>query len=343
MPTPPISPIRLGVVGLGLIWGVHRDVLKRLPESFAITALCARNPERRAAAADFPAARLFSDYQALVAAPEVDAVVVLTPIALNAPVALAALRAGKDVYVEKPLADSLAAAQAVAAAAQACGRQVRVLEQFLSAPQWQDLAAIIASGEIGDLAMWDRTAHHYIGSERDPWGFGAITWRRDGQVPLGPLWDGGIHEIAVHQRLFGQPATVLATARTLRHEHGPYDLINMQFTYRSGLSGMFSHSGYLGGRRNHFHLRGTRGLIAIEGDQLHIEEKFGDRARTQTVAVVDQHLAMWTGFAAGTTAYTIDDALRDIATLDAVQRSIASGRPVELGAPLGATSASSSR
>ena len=85
-----MRPTRLGVVGMGLIWSrVHQPHLARLQDVFELVAFCDVSTDRRAAiAADFPQARVMSDYHELLAMPEVEAVLVLTPIALNETVAL---------------------------------------------------------------------------------------------------------------------------------------------------------------------------------------------------------------------------------------------------------------
>src|SRR3712207_4967569 len=105
-------PIRLGVIGAGLIWlRRHQATLAAMPEAFVPVAFADPSEQRRQQAGEmFPTAVVVSDYQALLALPEVDVALVLTPIQLNAPVALAALQAGKDVIMEKPIARSVAEA-----------------------------------------------------------------------------------------------------------------------------------------------------------------------------------------------------------------------------------------
>src|SRR5690606_25884666 len=103
-------PVRLGVIGAGLIWiRRHQATLATLQDVFRPVAFADPSEERRGQAAEqYPDAAMVSDYQDLLALPDVEAVLVLTPIALNAQVALAALQAGKDVIMEKPIARSAA-------------------------------------------------------------------------------------------------------------------------------------------------------------------------------------------------------------------------------------------
>src|SRR2546423_9522307 len=98
-----MQPIRLGVIGAGLIWiRTHQPILETMQDAFVPVAFCDLSEQRRAALRDeYPDAPVLDDYHKLLALSEVDAALVLTPIASNAPVAQAALRAGKHVIMEK--------------------------------------------------------------------------------------------------------------------------------------------------------------------------------------------------------------------------------------------------
>src|SRR5690349_4476182 len=104
----PSSTVAIGVIGCGQIaQAVHLPVLSRLP-GVRVTALADTDATRLSqAAARVPRAACFSDYARLLATPEVDAVVICAPPALHAEVAVAALKANKHVYLEKPLATTL--------------------------------------------------------------------------------------------------------------------------------------------------------------------------------------------------------------------------------------------
>jgi predicted dehydrogenase len=119
-------PLRVGVVGCGVIAQVmHLHYLRELGDRFAVTEVCDLSPaSRRFAATMFPGAREHEDWHGLVQAP-LDAVLVLTS-GSHAPVAIAAASSGLDVFVEKPLAFSVAEGRAVAAAAQQSGVVVMV-------------------------------------------------------------------------------------------------------------------------------------------------------------------------------------------------------------------------
>src|SRR5579875_2568368 len=124
------SRLNIAVVGVGY-WG------KNLLRTFArlatarVTHLCDLDPGRQAALkAEHPALSVTGDYAALLARPDVAAVVLATPPSRHHAMALAALRAGKHVWVEKPLALTAADGRELVAAARAAGRVLFVDETF---------------------------------------------------------------------------------------------------------------------------------------------------------------------------------------------------------------------
>jgi len=114
----PPEPLRLGVIGLGAVaQAVHLPLLAKHPELFAATAVCELSPSTRAVVADrlgVPAERRFADAGELLALDDLDAVAILTSGSHGA-LAIAAAKAGLAVFCEKPLAYTLAEADALAA------------------------------------------------------------------------------------------------------------------------------------------------------------------------------------------------------------------------------------
>ncbi|MEZ4734472.1 MAG: Gfo/Idh/MocA family oxidoreductase [Caldilineaceae bacterium] len=329
-----MQPIRLGVIGQGLIWQrVHQPVLATLQEAFMPVALCDVAEERRAMAAQaFPTAQVFADYQQLLQQPEVDAALVLTPIAFNAPIALAALAAGKDVIMEKPIARSVAEGQQLIDAARRRGRRLFVLEQLGYRQAETILAAQVAAGAIGDLVLWERVQHLEADTAQGAMRYDSTSWRKEANFPLGALFDGGIHLIAAHSKVFGTPQKVTATGRKLRAGYGDFDQVTMFFAYANGVTGFFSHSAYLPPAKNYFYLHGTTGAIAVEPQRLVIE-KAGQPAEVIDLPAEHAYTNMWQALRAAyhngqDPYYTAARALQDVAILEAVDQSMREGQGV---------------
>lgn len=328
--------IRLGVIGLGLIWQrAHKPTLATCQDAITPVALCDTTAERRATAAvDFPTAQILPDNHALLQLPEVDTVLVLTPIAYNAPIALAALAAGKDVIMEKPIARSVAEGQALVDTARRMGRRLFVLEQLAYRQAESILAAQLAAGAIGDLILWERVQHLEADTAQGAMRYDSTPWRKEANFPLGALFDGGIHLIAAHSKVFGMPQKVMATGRKLRAGYGDFDQVTMCFEYSNGVTGLFSHSAYLPPVKNYFYLHGTTGAITVEPQRLLIE-KLGQPSESIALPQEHAYTTMWQALIAAyqngeEPYYTAERALQDVAILEGVAQSIQQGQGVAI-------------
>ncbi len=333
-----MKPVRLGIIGPGLIWQFkHRPVLNTLNGDFAVTAFCASSDRHKAdVARDYPGVPFVTDLDTFLQRDDVDAVVVLTPIHLNGPVALAALRAGKDVFLEKPMAHKLEDGQALVETAEQMGKRLWVLEQDAYAHRWRLARDVIQSGEIGELVVYDQVVHWPL--DEGPYargGYGKTAWRIQPDFPLGIMFDGGHHQIAALSTLFGKASWVFASGVSLRPTFGEYDHVLMQFGYAGRLRGTLSYSSLLGAGRNYFHIRGTEGLVTVEDDRLIVARDDG-ATRTVELPAEDAHEQMWRALAQCIAQdrepeYSKECALRDLAILFGVERAIKTGDKVLLG------------
>ena len=323
-----MQPFRLGVIGAGLIWiRTHKPILETMQDAFVPVAFCDLSEQRRAALKDeHPDAPVLDDYHKLLELQDVDVVLVLTPIASNAPVATDALRAGKHVIMEKPIARSVTEGRALVDLARKSGRMLCVTEQMGYRQAEAMLADTIASGEIGDLVLWDRVMHLEADPAPGPMRYESTPWRKQADFPLGTMFDGGIHLIAGLSKVFGIPETVAATGRKLRPEYGEYDQVAALFQYANGVTGMLSHSSYLSPVQNHFYIYGTAGGIVVEQDRL-IVKKTDQPDRVVELPDENAYVNLWQAIHQAFRAqrdpfYTPEKALHDVAILEAVDRSI---------------------
>jgi len=99
------------------------------------------------------------DYRELIARKDIDAVIVATPDHWHAPIAIEALKAGKDVYLEKPMTHTAEEARQVYETVQKTGRVLQVGSQTTSSDQWWKARKAITSGMIGQLLMSQGSYH----------------------------------------------------------------------------------------------------------------------------------------------------------------------------------------
>ena len=333
-----MKPVRLGIIGPGLIWQFkHRPALNKLSGDFAVAAFCASSDRHKAdAARDYPGVPFLTDLDTFLQRDDVDAVMALTPIPLNGPVALAALRAGKDVFVEKPMAHKLEDGQALVETAGRMGRRLWVLEQDAYAHRWRLVRDVVRSGEIGEPVVYDQVAHWPLDDgQYTRGGYGKTAWRIQPDFPLGIMFDGGHHLVAALSILFGKASWAFASGVSLRPTFGAYDHVLMQFGYAGWLRGTLSYSSLLGAGRNYFHIRGTEGLVTVEDNRLIVAR---DDGATRTVELPDEdmHEQMWRALAQCIAQnrepeYTKECALRDLSILFGVEKAIKTGEKVPLG------------
>jgi len=252
----------------------------------------------------------------------------MTPIPLNQPVAMEALGAGKDVFLEKPMATNVKDGKELVKKEKETGKHIFVLEQFAYTTFSDEMVKIVDSGRLGEILMFDRLFHGYLGinkNVRDD--YGNTKWRIDPKYPLGTLLDGGIHEIAMLSKIFGKPLSVFAAGVNYRKDYGDYDYQSMILKYKGNLIGTFGISFFLDGNRNYFIVRGTKGLSFYKDDSKIIIEENSGRKETITIKDEDPHQRMWETFSKCIEKntkpyYTTEKALDDLKILEAVKKSL---------------------
>ncbi len=197
---------RIAIVGAGNI--AKLNVAGYLEdERCDVVAVCDPFEGRAAAAAaawGVPAA--YTDLESVLADPDIDAVEILTPTNLHHDHVLAAVAAGKHVSCQKPLANSVTEARAMAAAADEAGTILRVSECYRHYPPLELAKRLIAEGAIGQpsslrlrTVVGQTDAAFQGGLTAD-----GYTWRMTSQSPGGHLFDDVIHKYAVALWLFDQ-------------------------------------------------------------------------------------------------------------------------------------------
>jgi predicted dehydrogenase len=184
---------KIGVVGLGY-WGPN--LARNFDELAQLAWICDLSPELLARqSARFPAARATSDFDELLADPEVDAVVVATPVPTHFELARRALAAGKHVLVEKPPALAGAEVEELIALAQERDLVLMPGHLLLYHPGVQKLRDLVDAGELGEVLC-------LYGNRQN---LGVI--RKDENA----LWSLGVHDLSVLLYLIGEePSEVWA-------------------------------------------------------------------------------------------------------------------------------------
>ncbi len=192
---------QVGLIGYGLAGSVfHAPLIQHTP-GLALHSIVSSQRERLLRS--FTDVHIHADVAPLLADPAVDAVVIATPNEQHAPLALAALRAGKHVLVDKPFALSTAEAVAVVDAARDAERVVCVFQNRRCDADFLSLRSVLASGTLGRVAECHSHFDRFRPQVRDRW--------RESDAPGSGLWmDLGPHLLDQMLQLFGWPEAISA-------------------------------------------------------------------------------------------------------------------------------------
>jgi predicted dehydrogenase len=261
--------LRIAVVGLGY-WGPN------LARNFAAIAGCELawccDPSAQAlerVAGRFPQARLSDDLNEVLADPALDAVALATPVPTHAETAVRVLEAGKHCFVEKPLAQSVADAERVVAAAEATGRVLMVGHLLEYHPGVQRLKQLVESRELGDRI-------YYIYGNRLNLG----KLRADENA----LWSLGAHDVSVVLHLADEePWEVVAHGESYV-QSGVEDVVFCFLRFPSGLSAHLHLSWLDPHKERRFTVVGSRRMatfddMALEGKLQVFDKGFDEGAR----------------------------------------------------------------
>ena len=294
--------IGIGVIGFGWMGRVHTSSYRRVVEHFGDLGVTPRlvlasdvSPERRAHAERLGFAATTDDWRAVVEHPEIRAISVTTPNHLHREIAIAALEAGKHVWVEKPVGRGLDDTLAVAEAARRAGAITAVGFCYRFAPAVQHARELIAAGAIGAVNHYRGVFLADYANRPDT----AASWRfhraEAGSGALGDLMahivDMTHHLVGPIERLSGRTATMYAQRPPLPVGEGTHfsrvsggelvaveneDWAGALVEFGDGTVGSLEASRVIVGPHvgMRFEVHGTQGALAWELERMNELERF---------------------------------------------------------------------
>lgn len=188
--------ISIGVIGYGywgpnLVRNFHESGVARVALVSDLNAARLDLVKRR-----YPTVETTPDHAVLIGHPDVDAVVIATPVGTHFGLAMAALRAGKHVFVEKPLTQTVEQARQLIEEADRRGLTLMVDHTFIYTGAVRKLKSLVADGELGQIYYYD-SARVNLGLF---------------QPDVNVIWDLAVHDLAILSHVFDeQPVAVSAT------------------------------------------------------------------------------------------------------------------------------------
>jgi predicted dehydrogenase len=212
-------------------------------------------------------ARVWTSFDEALNDPAIDAVYVATPVFLHAPQTMAALRAGKHVLCEKPVALNYAQASEMVRTAAATGRTLGIAYYRRMYPKLQRAKALIEAGAIGRPVLAEVFCHGWFNDED-----GRRSWLLDpAKAGGGPLYDIGSHRIDAVNFLFGQPVKASAHRSNVVHRTPVEDAATVLVEYANGARGIVDVRWHSRVVRDEFRVIGTDGemlLTPLNGPEL---------------------------------------------------------------------------
>jgi len=338
LPDPPGEKLRWAIVGLGN-FAVGEAIPGFIDSQHArMTAFVSGSPaKQKDLGARFGVSRFYdyANFDSIANDPEIDCVYIILPVGLHAEYTIRALKAGKHVLCEKPMASTSAECAAMIAAAKAAKRQLGVAYRIHFEPTNVRAKQLIDGGEIGDIRFV--SADH--GFNADP-NYGPHKWRlQKALAGGGSMFDIGIYGLNTSLMMLGQEPVELSARYIYPKDDPRFREVEGGVEYRLRMANGVSVSGsssyswspylsqqrYMGSKGSIFMKPATtydRNVIAVEGNGPNREVGAGNPL-TQFAAQID---AFSLAAKANTPHKTPGEmGLRDIRLIEAMYRSADNG------------------
>jgi predicted dehydrogenase len=281
-----VERIGVGLIGTGFMgkchamaYGAVKAVFGDVP-AIERVALCDVDQARTAKLArEWGFAQATTDWRDLLSNPEISLVSVTSPNGLHREMAVAALEAGKHVWCEKPMALTLADAEAMTKAAAKAKSQATALGYgYLRNPALQYAKALIGEGAIGEVFDFRGSVDEDYMADPDL----AWSWRLTAkEAGLGTLGDLTVHLISLAQELMGPIARLTAMVDVV-HKERPVlgsneraavendDIAHALLRFRSGARGVMTSSRVAHGRKNglRVEVHGSKGMLWLDNERM---------------------------------------------------------------------------
>jgi myo-inositol 2-dehydrogenase / D-chiro-inositol 1-dehydrogenase len=271
----------VALVGLGKISDAHFLGWREAKDA-EIRIVIDSDPTRAGAKArEYHIPEFATDLQTVLERPDVDIIDLAVPHFLHAPYSIAALKAGKHVLVEKPVATNLSDAEEMIRTAKSTGKKLMVAEPIRFSPSHKRADRLIREGELGEPFLFTTRAEFYVPPSR----FQGVNtgWRSDAEkIGGGVLLESGIHNIATATFLMGDVESVVAfRGKQTRAEITVEDTMSVLFRFKNGATGQgnFSWGARWSNYTDEFTVFGTNGVL---GNNIRTGRIFLDNGRGET-------------------------------------------------------------
>lgn len=258
---------KIGYAVLGLGIGMAHAEAAHLSERAELCALCDIDEDRLSEAHKlFPEAELYTEFEALLNDDRVDIISICLPSSMHADFSVAAMRAGKNVLIEKPVDITVKKAELIIKAEKETGMIAGVVHQNRFNLNMYPIKEVVDSGRLGKIFLgtfavkWYREQSYY---DRGGW---RGTWEYDGG---GSLMNQAVHTVDLMRYLMGEPVAVRSYVGIVNHEISTEDLTASLIEFESGAVATFvSTTCAYPGISTEICIYGTDGSIEADADTI---------------------------------------------------------------------------
>ena len=267
-------PIRVGVIGFGFVSKVFHVPLLQATDGYRITVVSSSRPAEVSAV--LPDADVVSRPEQLTAHPDVDLVVIATPNETHAPFAEMAMRAGRNVVVDKPFTISVEEARHLAAVAAETGVVLSVFQNRRWDSDFLTVREALRGDLLGRVVRFESRIDRFRPDVRD-------RWRETPGPGAGLLYDLGPHLIDQALVLFGIPDSVQATLALQRRGARTDDFFQLVLRYGEMIATLEAGSLVSGGSAR----------FAVHGERASIVKQKPDMQEDQLRAGIEPGSGEW--------------------------------------------------
>jgi predicted dehydrogenase len=217
--------MNVGFIGLG---GMGRYQAKSFAQSPSCTVAAGSDvsaDSQAEFAKAFPQAKVHSDHRALLADKSIDALVIAVPTGLHRDIVIDALKSGRPVLAEKPMARTVAECREMIGVAEQSKQLLMVAHCRRFDTDWGTFADVYRAGTLGSPVLW-RSIRAGVGPR--------APWFMDERLGGGPLMDGAIHDQDFGNYLFGQSESVVGGSIKFDPAHSATDTGSVLIRYANG-------------------------------------------------------------------------------------------------------------
>ena len=323
--------LNAAIYGLGR-WGSRLVESVQGSSKIKIVKGISRDPSKHREFSEKTGVKVVSSYGRVLKDPEIGAVLLATPHSLHLKQIAQAAKAGKHVFVEKPITLTRKTAEKAIEACRAAGITLGIGLNRRHAPSFVEMLYRIRSGKIGDVLHLEATHSGPTGYSLD-----SSSWRSTrAEAPAGGMTARGIHTLDAMIQIAGPVASVYAFSdkRKLPAEVDMDDTTSMLLKFASGATGSLS-TVFVTADLYRVHVFGSKGWIELRGDTELTMRGLQGTPENITLPAVDKEKAELEAFADAIEekknfVVPAEEAVNGVAVLEAIVASAARGKPVKI-------------